>query len=176
MMQDLTEGQQEELLEMLEEQQYEEMLNESEEMAEQIETLAKAEGIGGQLEIDFTAQYVQITLNGAVLFEPAEADVKEKALPLISKVGDILKNYSSNMVEITGHTDNVPLLDDPKYDDNWDLSSAFNITAMFRGCESLKSISALKNWAASCRSPQPTRHASTSSSKSYRFTIVSLKQ
>ena len=43
---------------------------------------------------------------------------------MISKVGDILKNYSSNMVEITGHTDNVPLLDDPKYDDNWDLSSA----------------------------------------------------
>ena len=26
-------------------------------------------------------------------------------------------------MEITGYTDSVPLLDDPKYDDNWDLSS-----------------------------------------------------
>lgn len=35
-----------------------------------------------------------------------------------------MKNYSSSMIEITGYTDSVPLLDDPKYDDNWDLSSA----------------------------------------------------
>ena len=27
------------------------------------------------------------------------------------------------MIEITGYTDSVPLLNDPKYDDNWDLSS-----------------------------------------------------
>lgn len=123
-MDDLTQGQKEELIEMLEDSKYQEMLDKSEQMAEAITGMANASGIGQMLEIDFTAQYVQITLNGAVLFEPAEADVKEKALPLISKVGDILKNYSSNMVEITGHTDNVPLLDDPKYDDNWDLSSA----------------------------------------------------
>ncbi len=123
-MDDMTQGQKEELIEMLEDSKYQEMLDKSEEMAEDITGMANASGIGQMLEIDFTAQYVQITLNGAVLFEPAEADVKEKALPLISKVGDILKNYSSNMVEITGHTDNVPLLDDPKYDDNWDLSSA----------------------------------------------------
>ena len=45
MMQDLSEGQKEELMEMLEEQQYEEMLKESEEMSEQIEYMAKAEGI-----------------------------------------------------------------------------------------------------------------------------------
>ena len=123
-MDDMTQGQKEELIEMLEDSKYQEMLDKSEEMAEDITGMANASGIGQMLEIDFTAQYVQITLNGAVLFEPAEADVKEKALPLISKVGDILKNYSSNMVEITGHTDNVPLLDDPKYDDNWYLSSA----------------------------------------------------
>jgi len=124
MIQDLSEGQQEELMEMLEEQQYEEMLKESEEMAEQIEYMAEAEGIGGQLEIDFTAQYVQITLNGALLFDPAMPEVRKDAIPLMSKVGDILKNYSTNMIEVTGHTDSVPLLDDPKYDDNWDLSSA----------------------------------------------------
>ncbi len=124
MIQSLSEGEQQELLEMLEEQKYEEMLQESEEMAEFIEQMAKSEGIAGQLEIDFTAQYVQITLNGALLFDPAMPDVRKNAMPFMDKVGNILKNFSSNMIEITGHTDTVPLLDDPKYDDNWDLSSA----------------------------------------------------
>lgn len=124
MMESLSEGEQEELLEMLEEQQYEEMLQESENMAEFIEQMANSEGIGGQLEIDFTAQYVQITLNGALLFDSAMPDVRKDAMVFMDKVGNILKNYASNMIEITGHTDSVPLLDDPKYDDNWDLSSA----------------------------------------------------
>lgn len=124
MIQNLTDGEREELLEMLEDEQYEEMLEESENMAEMIEQLAKGEGIGGQLEIDFTAQYVQITLNGALLFDPAMPDVRKDAIPFMDKVGNILKNYSTYMIEITGHTDSVPLLDDPKYDDNWDLSSA----------------------------------------------------
>lgn len=123
-MESLSQAEKEELIEMMEESKYQEMLEKSEEMAEEITGMANASGIGQMLEIDFTAQYVQITLNGAILFEPAASNVKNEAIPLISKVGDILKNYSSNMVEITGHTDNVPLLDDPKYDDNWDLSSA----------------------------------------------------
>lgn len=120
----LSRGEMEEVIEFVEESKQEEMLKESEEMAEAISQMAQVAGIGDQIDIDFTTQYVQITLNGALLFDPAESKVRSKALPLVSKVGDILKNYSSNMIEITGHTDNVPLLDDPKYDDNWDLSSA----------------------------------------------------
>lgn len=124
MINELPQGAKDELIEMLEDSKYEEMLDASEEMAENIEEAVESKEIGEQLEIDFTAQYVQITLNGALLFDSAVAQVRNDAIPLISKVGDILENYSSNMIEITGHTDNVPLIGDPKYDDNWDLSSA----------------------------------------------------
>lgn len=96
----------------------------SEEMSEAIETEAKQKGIAQQIEIDFTAQYVQLTLNGALLFDSAKATIRDDAVQLVDKVGDILTNYSGRMIEITGYTDSVPLLDDPKYDDNWDLSSA----------------------------------------------------
>ncbi len=123
-MESLSQGEKDQLVEMLKDSKYQEMLEQSEEMAEAMEQLAQAQGIGEQLDIDFTSQYVQITLNGALLFDPAASTFRSDATPLVSKVGDILKNYSSNMIEITGHTDNVPLLDDPKYDDNWDLSSA----------------------------------------------------
>lgn len=97
---------------------------ESEKMAEEMEQEAIQKNIEGQVEIEFTAQYVQLTLNGALLFDSAKSNIRSDAVPLVDKVGDILMNYKGNMVEITGFTDSVPLLDDPKYDDNWDLSSA----------------------------------------------------
>lgn len=97
---------------------------ESEKMAEEMEQEAIQKNIADQLEIEFTAQYVQLTLNGALLFDSAKSNIRSDAVPLVDKVGDILMNYKGNLVEITGFTDSVPLLDDPKYDDNWDLSSA----------------------------------------------------
>lgn len=97
---------------------------ESEKMAEEMEQEAIQKNIANQVEIEFTAQYVQLTLNGALLFDSAKSNIRSDAVPLVDKVGDILMNYKGNMVEITGFTDSVPLLDDPKYDDNWDLSSA----------------------------------------------------
>ncbi len=95
----------------------------SEEMAENIESQAKEYQISDQIDIEFTSQYVLITLNGALLFDSAEVEIIKSSLPLVDKVGDILRNYSSNMIEIIGYTDNVPLYDHPKYDDNWDLST-----------------------------------------------------
>lgn len=95
----------------------------SEEMAENIEAQAKQYNISEQIDIEFTSQYVLITLNGALLFNSAEVEIIKESIPLVDKVGDILRNYSSNMIEITGYTDNVPLYNHPKYDDNWALSS-----------------------------------------------------
>ena len=97
---------------------------ESEKMAEDIKSEATEMQIADSIDVDFTSQYVTITLNGALLFDSAKAYIRSESLPLVDRVGSILKNYSSSMIEITGYTDSVPLLDDPKYDDNWDLSSA----------------------------------------------------
>lgn len=105
------------------EQVQKEGTEQSEQMAEEIKGQSEQSGINEQIQIDFTSQYVQLTLNGALLFDSAEASIRSDAVPLVDKVGDILKNYGGNMIEITGYTDSVPLLDDPKYDDNWDLSS-----------------------------------------------------
>ena len=105
------------------EQVQKEGTEQSEQMAEEIKGQSEQSGINEQIQIDFTSQYVQLTLNGALLFDPAEASIRSDAVPLVDKVGDILRNYGGNMIEITGYTDSVPLLDDPKYDDNWDLSS-----------------------------------------------------
>lgn len=102
----------------------------SEQMADEIEQQAEEMNISEQIEVEFTSQYVMIVLNGALLFDPAETEIRKESVPLVDKVGDILKNYSSSMIEITGYTDNIPLIGDPKYDDNWDLSTARAKTVM----------------------------------------------
>lgn len=108
----------------LKEEYQENALAESEEMAEHIEKLAEQYGIQDQVEIDFNAEYVLINLNGTLLFDSGKSELKAEANPLIEKIGRILQSYNENMIEVEGHTDNVPI-STVKYKDN-------NVLSMFR--------------------------------------------
>lgn len=99
-------------------------LAESEQMAENIQGMAQQYGIQDQVEVDFNAQYVMLTLNGALLFDSGKAEIRSDAYPLVDKIGMILQTYNQNIIEIEGHTDNVPI-HSAKYADN-------NVLSMFR--------------------------------------------
>lgn len=100
-------------------------LQESEEMAEEIQQAVSNASIANDVEIDFNAQYVQLNLSGAILFDSGKVDLKTEAHPLIDKIGAILGQYSDNLIEIEGHTDNVPISRGSKYEDN-------NVLSMYR--------------------------------------------
>ena len=108
----------------LKEEYQENALAESEEMAEHIEKLAEQYGIQDQVEVDFNAEYVLLNLSGTLLFDSGKSELKAEAMPLIEKIGKILQSYDENMIEIEGHTDNVPI-SSAKYKDN-------NVLSMFR--------------------------------------------
>lgn len=108
----------------VEEAYQEQALAESEKMAEEIEEMAEAGGIQDQVEVDFNAQYVLLTLNGALLFDSGSSDIREDAYSLVDKIGAILNNYNQNIIEIEGHTDNVPI-SGGKYENN-------NVLSMYR--------------------------------------------
>ena len=103
--------------------EYEEAsLKESEQMAESIEQQLAQLQIGDQVEVDSNAQYVMLTLNGALLFDSAKAEIREDAIPLVDKLSTILQSYNSNSIYVEGHTDNVPI-HNSKYESNDILSS-----------------------------------------------------
>ena len=102
----------------------EQALAESEEMAEQIEAAIERYGIQDQVEVDFNAEYVMLNMNGALLFDSAKAELRQEAYPLVDKLGAVISNYSDNIIEVEGHTDNVPI-HSAKYADN-------NVLSMFR--------------------------------------------
>ena len=94
------------------------------------------------INMDKSYQYVQISLNGAVLFDSGDANIKKDTLKLLSKVGDILKLYDSHMIKIEGHTDNVPISGGEFKNNMW-LSSA-RALAVFEYLKTVKKISPKK--------------------------------
>ena len=106
---------------------------ESERMAEQIEQALQSATLQNIVETEFNGQYVKLTLNGALLFESGEADVKPEARDVIVKLASIIDSYQGNEIDVEGHTDNVPMTGD-KYTDNNVLSMyrALNVADMIR--------------------------------------------
>ena len=110
--------------EQLQEQYEQKGLEESDQIAEQVKENAAKYGIQDQVEVSFNAQYVMITLNGAVLFDTGSEVIREDALPLVDKVGRIINHYKDNIIEVEGHTDNVPI-HNGRFEDN-------NVLSMYR--------------------------------------------
>mgnify|MGYP003231042177 CR=1 FL=1 len=79
----------------------EQALEESEKMSEQLD--------------------VMLNMNGALLFDSGHAEIRSEAYPLIDKLGKLIEPYQDNIIEVEGHTDNVPI-HSAKYEDNDVLS------------------------------------------------------
>lgn len=84
-------------------------LEESEKISEEIEEQLKQQGISDLVNINFNASFVQLTLSGALLFDSGKAEIKTEAKEVIRKIGQIIQKYNNNIIEIEGHTDNVPM-------------------------------------------------------------------
>lgn len=97
---------------------------------DEIEDMTSKYNLGDYIEIGIDAQeyrYVSIEIKGSLLFDSGKADLMEEAIPLISKVADMLLEYKGYRVEVIGHTDNVPQTKPPYYNNEM-LSAARAIT------------------------------------------------
>ena len=115
-----------ELLEQIEESQ----LKVNEEFSENMAEALQESSISDQVDVSFTAQYVQLTMNGALLFDSGSAELKTESEQILQKVGDILQYYGSGTIEIEGHTDNVPI-SSSQYPSNEELSSARALSVFY---------------------------------------------
>lgn len=117
----------------------EQELAESEQMASEIQDAVKQSGIDEQVDIDFNSEYVQLNLSGAILFETGQSDLMTEAYPLMDKIDTILEKYKDNLIEVEGHTDNVPI-HNSKYPDNNVLSTyrALSVADYMRGATNIE--------------------------------------
>lgn len=103
----------------------EELRQKTEEIYEDVTQKAADKNIQDSIEVnmDEQYQYVQISMNGAILFDSGSDEIKKSAIGILSRVGDILKSYEGYRIKIEGHTDNVPI-SGGKFEDNMWLSTA----------------------------------------------------
>ena len=73
----------------------------------------------------------RFVFSSEVLFEPAEARLEETGKAEIAKVVTILQSVADDIPEgidwvlqVDGHTDDVPIRNSPNFADNWELSQA----------------------------------------------------
>lgn len=101
------------------------------EMYEKIEKLTEEHGLENyvELSIDPEYKYVQLSMRGSILFDSGKAEIRPEAKEILSKIGEVLKNFDGYIIEIVGHTDNVPVSKNNIYKDNIWLSSARAINA-----------------------------------------------
>lgn len=95
----------------LEAKQKQDQIEKIEELYGEVVEQSESKHIEDDLDvtIDDGYQYVMLSLSGSVLFDSGSAEIQKDAKPLLSRVGDILKNYPDNQIKIEGHTDNVPI-------------------------------------------------------------------
>lgn len=98
----------------------------SQEMYDEMTEMAEEYDIDNKVDINIDGQYhyIKISISGSLLFDSGIAEIKPNAIPILNKVGDILKSYNDCLIKIEGHTDNVPITSNKKYNDNIDLSTA----------------------------------------------------
>jgi len=98
-------------------------LKENEQLAEMISEAVAESNMSNQIEVSFTAQYVLLSLKGALLFDSGKAELRETSDMVMLKIGVILEKYAKSTIEIEGHTDNIPI-NTARFANNNELSSA----------------------------------------------------
>ncbi len=107
-------------------------IEESESMAEEIENLLQEYNLEESIDVEFNEQYVLLNLNGALLFESGQYVVRTEAESVLQKVCIILSNYTENLIEVEGHTDNVPMNSATMTNDELSMYRALSVANYIR--------------------------------------------
>ena len=100
---------------------YEQNKGESLQLYDEVTNLSEKYNLGDFVELgvdEAKFEYITIEIQGSLLFESGDAKLMEEAKPIISRIGDILKQYSGYRVEVIGHTDTVPQVKAPYYNND----------------------------------------------------------
>ena len=79
--------------------------------------------LGGEVSVLAKGREVVVIMKEEVTFEPGEAVVLDTSQFMLDNIAGIIKRHPGFLVEISGHTDNVPI-QTPRYPSNWELSVA----------------------------------------------------
>ena len=75
-------------------------------------------------------QMTVIQLTSDVLFSPGSAHIKLDGQKVLSIIAESLNAYPDRFISVEGHTDSVPIVQNTRYESNWELSAARGLAAV----------------------------------------------
>lgn len=88
------------------------------------ELLRISEEYKGKITIEDKDEGTLITLSNFKIFDPGSARLTAEAKEIIEKLGAVIIEHTSNILEVRGYADDRPVTPDSIYPSNWHLSSA----------------------------------------------------
>ncbi|BCZ49110.1 chemotaxis protein MotB [Clostridium gelidum] len=98
------------------------------EVKKMLEAEITKEGYSDKVKVALNGEGLEISIQDVVLFNTAEAEVKNNLSPLLVQISNLLQGLE-NKVKVVGYTDNVPIKND-KFRSNWELSAMRAINVM----------------------------------------------
>ena len=107
----------------------EEVQNEFKDLQENLEELIEDEQLNEKVQIESTIRGIEIQMEGDSSFPICSSDIDQEMGSIIANISsaitDILNNseYTDYVIEVIGHTDNLPPTGCLDFNTNWELSA-----------------------------------------------------
>jgi chemotaxis protein MotB len=100
--------------------------------ADKLQAQMKDEIARGDVRLTESGGRLRVDLVDKILFESGEATVSKRGEGVLAKVGAVLAQIDDKTIQVSGHTDNLPLGEKltGQFPTNWELSAARAVTVV----------------------------------------------
>ena len=93
---------------------------------QELESKMKEEIAKGDIRLSQAGGRIKVDLVDRILFEVGDASVTERGAEVLSRVGAVLANVEDKKIQVSGHTDDLPISERlrDRYPTNWELAAA----------------------------------------------------
>ncbi|WP_311198732.1 flagellar motor protein MotB [Paenibacillus hexagrammi] len=100
-----------------------------EKLKKSVDAFIKDNNLAEQLTTKLDNEKLVITISDKALFDSGSASLKQDAKTLAVPMSELLSSYPDYQVEVSGHTDNIPI-HNQEFETNWDLSAKRSVNFM----------------------------------------------
>ncbi len=104
-------------------------------LRKQMMTIFQEYNLENSVTVDLDPRGLKIQLASNSLYDLGSADIKPTMFPVLKKIAESIKNskIKNYVIEVDGHTDNIPIKNSVRYPSNWELSAnrATNVVKYF---------------------------------------------